>query len=169
MAWEAPFCKKYQNRCTLVSSHGYLLCLYLWNYRISISIFHLLISLRYSVFHCVGFIVDLIESGSNVDQKHWLLLTSFLSYRYGTCEKRLVDPLLVLFSSSSDSSINPLAYRTRCLHRLRQFSITKYVHTYVYIIYLEYHSACPLVRIGTPHPLFRKRVCPLPRHQTQTN
>ncbi len=25
---------------------------------------------------------------------------------------------------------------------------------------VEYHSVCPLVRIGTPHPLFRKRVCP---------
>ncbi len=27
-------------------------------------------------------------------------------------------------------------------------------------IYLEYQSVCPLVRIGTPHPLSRKRVCP---------
>ncbi len=26
-------------------------------------------------------------------------------------------------------------------------------------IYLEYHSVCPLVRIGTLHPHFRKRVC----------
>jgi hypothetical protein len=24
--------------------------------------------------------------------------------------------------------------------------------------YLEYHSVCPLVRIGTPHPLSRERV-----------
>ncbi len=29
-------------------------------------------------------------------------------------------------------------------------------------IYLEYHSVCPLVRVGTPHPLSRKRVCSLP-------
>jgi hypothetical protein len=29
-------------------------------------------------------------------------------------------------------------------------------------IYLEYHSVCPLVRIGTPHPLSRKRECYLP-------
>jgi hypothetical protein len=28
-------------------------------------------------------------------------------------------------------------------------------------IYLEYHSVCPLVRIGTPHPVYRKCV-PLP-------
>jgi hypothetical protein len=28
--------------------------------------------------------------------------------------------------------------------------------------YLEYHSACPLVQIETPHPLSRKRVCPPP-------
>jgi hypothetical protein len=27
-------------------------------------------------------------------------------------------------------------------------------------IYLEYHSACPLVGIGTPHTLSHKRVCP---------
>ena len=26
--------------------------------------------------------------------------------------------------------------------------------------YLEYHNVCPLVQIGTPHPLSRKRVCP---------
>jgi hypothetical protein len=26
--------------------------------------------------------------------------------------------------------------------------------------YLEYHSVCPLVRIGTPHPLSRERVYP---------
>jgi hypothetical protein len=26
-------------------------------------------------------------------------------------------------------------------------------------MYLEYHSVCPLIRIGTP-PLSRKRVCP---------
>ncbi len=31
-----------------------------------------------------------------------------------------------------------------------------------YGIYLEYNSVCPLVGIGTPHPLFRKRVCPPP-------
>jgi hypothetical protein len=30
-------------------------------------------------------------------------------------------------------------------------------------IYLEYHCVCPFVRIGTPHPLSRKRVCPSPR------
>jgi hypothetical protein len=28
--------------------------------------------------------------------------------------------------------------------------------------YIEYHSVCPLVGIGTPRPLFRKRVCPPP-------
>ncbi len=27
-------------------------------------------------------------------------------------------------------------------------------------IYLEYHSVCPLVRTGIPHPLFPQRVCP---------
>ncbi len=32
-------------------------------------------------------------------------------------------------------------------------------------IYLEYHSVCPLVRIGTPHPLSRKRMCPPPLNQ----
>jgi hypothetical protein len=31
--------------------------------------------------------------------------------------------------------------------------------------YLEYHSVCPFVCIGTPHPLSRKRVCPSPRNQ----
>jgi hypothetical protein len=37
------------------------------------------------------------------------------------------------------------------------------VHHKVHI-YLEYHSVCPLVGIGTPppHPLSRKRVCPPP-------
>jgi hypothetical protein len=30
---------------------------------------------------------------------------------------------------------------------------------YIYS-YIEYHSVCPLVRIGTPHPLSRKRVPP---------
>jgi hypothetical protein len=34
------------------------------------------------------------------------------------------------------------------------------VHTYI-----EYHSVSPCVGIGTPHPLFRKRVCPSPRNQ----
>ncbi len=29
-------------------------------------------------------------------------------------------------------------------------------------IYLEDHSACSLVRIGTPKPLYHKRVCPTP-------
>ncbi len=37
---------------------------------------------------------------------------------------------------------------------------TKYIH-----IYLEYHRVCPLVRIGTPHPISRKRVCHLPRNR----
>jgi hypothetical protein len=32
-------------------------------------------------------------------------------------------------------------------------------------IYLEYHSVCPLVGIGTFHPLSRKRVSPCPRNQ----
>jgi hypothetical protein len=27
-------------------------------------------------------------------------------------------------------------------------------------IYLEYHSVCPLVRVGISYPLSRKRVCP---------
>ncbi len=27
-------------------------------------------------------------------------------------------------------------------------------------IYHKFHSVCPLVKIRTPHPLFRKRVCP---------
>jgi hypothetical protein len=31
----------------------------------------------------------------------------------------------------------------------------------LYYIYLEYQSsACPFVRIGSPRPLSRKRVCP---------
>ncbi len=29
-------------------------------------------------------------------------------------------------------------------------------------VYLEYHSVCPLVGIGTPHPLSCKQVCPHP-------
>ncbi len=29
-----------------------------------------------------------------------------------------------------------------------------------YTIYLEYHRVCPLVRIGTLHPLFPEQVCP---------
>jgi hypothetical protein len=36
------------------------------------------------------------------------------------------------------------------------------------LIYLEYHSVSPLVRIGIPpppQPLSRKRVCPLQRNQ----
>jgi hypothetical protein len=43
------------------------------------------------------------------------------------------------------------------LHRkIPKFSPqSKYIPT----IYLEYHSVCPLVGIGTPHPLSRKRVC----------
>ncbi len=28
--------------------------------------------------------------------------------------------------------------------------------------YIEYHSVCPFVGTGTPHPLSRKRVCPPP-------
>ncbi len=28
------------------------------------------------------------------------------------------------------------------------------------IVPKKYHSVCPLVRIGTPHPLSSKRVCP---------
>jgi hypothetical protein len=35
-------------------------------------------------------------------------------------------------------------------------------------IYLEYHSVCPLVPIGTPHPLYRKRVFSSPRTQSET-
>ncbi len=31
--------------------------------------------------------------------------------------------------------------------------------------YLEYHSVCPLVGIGTPHPLSCKRVCPPPNQR----
>ncbi len=34
-----------------------------------------------------------------------------------------------------------------------------------YTVYLEYHSVCPLVGIGTPHSLFCKRVCPPPLNQ----
>jgi hypothetical protein len=34
------------------------------------------------------------------------------------------------------------------------------VHKSTYIGYLEYHSVCLIVVIGTPHPLYRKRVCP---------
>ncbi len=30
------------------------------------------------------------------------------------------------------------------------------------LIYLGNHSVCPIVRIGTPHQLSRKRVCPSP-------
>jgi hypothetical protein len=37
---------------------------------------------------------------------------------------------------------------------------TKYIH-----IYLEYHSVCPLVGTGTPHPLSRKRMCTPPPPQ----
>ncbi len=29
--------------------------------------------------------------------------------------------------------------------------------------YIEYHSVCPFARIGSPHPLPRKRVC-VPSH-----
>ncbi len=35
-------------------------------------------------------------------------------------------------------------------------------------LYLEYNSVCPLVRIGSPSPLSRKRVCP-PRYQRGGN
>jgi len=31
-----------------------------------------------------------------------------------------------------------------------------------HILYIEYHSICLLVGIGTPQPLSRKRVCPSP-------
>jgi hypothetical protein len=31
------------------------------------------------------------------------------------------------------------------------------------LIYIEHHSVCPFVGIGTPHPFSRKRVCPPPR------
>jgi hypothetical protein len=86
MAWEAPFVKI--SKSLYPSVQPWLLAYTCESTvspsRISISIFHLLISLRYSVFHCVGFVVVPIESGFNVDQKHWLLFTSFLSYRYGT-------------------------------------------------------------------------------------
>ncbi len=27
------------------------------------------------------------------------------------------------------------------------------------LVYLEYQSICPIVRIGSPHPLTRKRAC----------
>jgi hypothetical protein len=37
----------------------------------------------------------------------------------------------------------------------RQYSARKWV-----ILYLEYHSVCPLVRIESAHPHSRKRVCP---------
>ncbi len=34
-------------------------------------------------------------------------------------------------------------------------------------IYQEYHSVCPLVRIGSAQPLSRKRVCLSPRNQRE--
>ncbi len=37
----------------------------------------------------------------------------------------------------------------------------------VIMLYIEYHSVCPLVRIGSPRPISRKRVCP-PRNQGAT-
>jgi hypothetical protein len=45
---------------------------------------------------------------------------------------------------------------------LKVFNLaTKYINTFT-----EYHSVCSFFRIGTPHPLSRKRVCsPLPRSQ----
>ncbi len=33
-------------------------------------------------------------------------------------------------------------------------------------LYLEYQRVCPFVRIGSPHPFYRKRLClPPPRNQ----
>jgi hypothetical protein len=34
----------------------------------------------------------------------------------------------------------------------------------IFVLYIDYHSVCPIFRIGTPHPLSRKRLCyPPPR------
>ncbi len=38
------------------------------------------------------------------------------------------------------------------------------LYSHKVLIRLEYHSVCPIVRIGTPHTLSRKLVCP-PRNQ----
>jgi hypothetical protein len=32
----------------------------------------------------------------------------------------------------------------------------------VHVLYLEYHTVCPFLELGPPHPLSRKRVCPSP-------
>jgi hypothetical protein len=37
-----------------------------------------------------------------------------------------------------------------------------YIAHSTYTVYLEIHSFCPIVRIGTSQPLSRKRVCPPP-------
>jgi hypothetical protein len=41
---------------------------------------------------------------------------------------------------------------------LQEFQIQYHVPQSTY--YIDYHIVCPLVRIGTPHPLYRERVCP---------
>jgi hypothetical protein len=61
--------------------------------------------------------------------------------------------------------INQLTYVGRGEIVGKSESVDMYVtegvnHIYSYI-YLEHHSVCPLVRTWTPHPLSRKRVCPL--------
>ncbi len=55
-------------------------------------------------------------------------------------------------------------HRYSVLAHTEPHKVTKYEYIQ-YIIDLEYHSVCPLVGIGTPPPLFRKRVCfpPIPK------
>jgi hypothetical protein len=42
---------------------------------------------------------------------------------------------------------------------------TAYRYYTILYLFLEYQSICPFVRIGSPRPLSRQRVCPPPQNQ----
>ncbi len=90
---------------------------------------------------------------------------------------RKPDPgsLLLQRQLDFDSACDSCSYITMLLWRRRKgrwpkrFESFAFVSTSsegaprsTYTVYLENHSVCPLIRIGNPHPLSRKRVCPPP-------
>ncbi len=83
-----------------------------------------------------------------------------VAYKMFSLLRKAFSCLSVMDSAGVGSSLIQ-----HCIIPLQHIHIsisTNYVYTgtkVIYTYYLEYHSVCPLVEIGTPPPLSRKRVC----------
>ncbi len=68
---------------------------------------------------------------------------------------------------SSSFIAPPFAFLLRfCFLLIILFSfVSLFLHPQSTYMYLEYHSVCPLVRIGTTHPLLPQASVSLPRNQ----